>query len=241
VEEEMIISAMVALLLAQSPPQADDYCTCVSQSVSLKGDRDGGPQFSIVMPRLETKRSHRRGDEDDTFQWRTAQGYIASSYHGAGINDKPEQDAPGESHCTTTVNGRQMILKTPRRETGVRAYIQDPNHPKQTLVLGFSAKDRGGVCALAAMGLQSLAFVGDADKLVIESIAKDHTSFTYRNELGEIRTAGLHDDITRDFGRVTKITDSSVTVVELFEKNGGGWRSQEKTLRLKRNSEGKKK
>jgi hypothetical protein len=239
VEEEMIVSAIAALLLAQSPP-ADDYCTCVSQSAAVSGNRDGGAQFSIVMPKLETKRAHHRSDEVDTFQWRTSLGYIASSYYATRTNGSAEQDGPGESHCTATVNGHQMILKTRRRETGLSAYIADPSHPMRTLVLGFSAKDKGGVCTLAATSLQSLAFVGEADKLAVLSIAPDHNWFTYQNELGEVRTGELHDEITRDFGKVIKISDSAVTIVEMFEKTGGGWREQEKTLRLKRTNEKKK-
>ena len=226
----MILSALAALLLAQTPP-ADDYCTCVSQTAPLSGNRDGGPQFSIVMPKLEAKTSHHRTDAVDTFQWRTVQGYIASSYYATG-GGPAQQDRPGEKRCTTTLGGRQVQLKTRRRESGVSAYIPDPNHPARTLVLGFSAKDRNGTCALAATALQSLAFVGAADKLALLSIAPGHASFTYRNELGEVRTGGLHDEITRDFGKVTKITDSSVTVVELLEKKDGGWRQQETTLRL---------
>ena len=217
-------------------PLAGEFCTCLETADhSATGRRDSGLGVSIVVPARSRKIEVQAG-EGSAIAW--TDGTFRISYHGnpKWIADRFSFDRPTTNQCVIHV-GQSRVLIEPWSHAGrpgVWAIFEGDAQIPNLFEIDISARNRKSTCSLAATTIWSAVFGVDAfDGLKILSIAHNRKSFAYQNETGAVMKASIGDLVTRDWGRVTSIYPSYVTITEI-EPKGDGWQKRTRNLYLKK-------
>jgi len=157
------------------------------------------------------------------------------SHYGVTLNGPSFFGSHVSKQCSMVVNEHRVFVdEVEPGKSSLVVHIEDKSlrDPRHWLWLHLKAVDKRTLCSLGATTLWSTVFVNDWQKWKLVSVARNRKTFLYSNEIGEVRKAKLGDGFTRDQGKVTSISNTSVEFTEIVPDGRGGWIEQTHVLSL---------
>jgi hypothetical protein len=209
------------------------WCQCLSEPpAQYDGARDGSPVVSVIVPMQFTRSEPNKCDSHE-ITW-TSAGVLS-----LGVNSKtsdlisgPNFGALGPNECVAYINQARVLVNYSfvAGSTSLSARIETIKHGENYVSFSATAESPDTLCDLGGKFLWSAVLVNDWQSLKVRLIAGDRLSFAYTNEIGEIRAAKVGQIISRNFGRVAAINETSVILVELVSNGLGGYNEVERKI-----------
>ena len=194
----------------------------------LRGDaqRVGEIGFTFVL-RGELARCEYQTFEGERFEWKTKHSRI--EYHRE-INRKWESiENSGKDFCSTRIRSTSNKVMFSPDKAQLTIYPKPPEpFGRESVTVASDTQEHA--CEIASEILESIVYTNTLQRLKIQYIAADKGFFVVRNELGQLRSAVIGDTITRDLGRVVKISGRSVDLLEARPGRLGGYDEVRVTL-----------
>jgi len=223
-------------------PSSRDYCSCLA-SPSPPGNvrYDGGLAGSFLIPRDARKNPWVSGiaadKYEERFTWQLGKSEIRY-WTSDEDNRVPEESArypyvhPERNECVIKTNYGRVSIEAIFRDghQGLRAFFEEWPQPWHGMALEILA-DKKSVCSWGAATIQSVETDANAWRyLTVLSVSRDHSSFLYRNKVGIVKRAKVGSVVSKDGGRVSRISEKTVAVTEIEPDPTGGFEEVERSL-----------
>lgn len=201
-------------------------CNCLSEPPTLyDGERDGTPVVSVFVP-PQFVRSESNNCDSQRVKWMGGRSLsLGVDSQTSDVISSPDFGSLSPNECIGYINEDRVLVgyRSERDVKTLLARFETMEHGGNPVHFSATAKSPEALCDLARPFLWSAVLVNRWQSLKIRFIAGDRRSFAYSNEVGEVRAAKTGHIISKDFGRVSAIRESSVEIIEMVPNGLGGY------------------